>query len=286
MRKLTDEQKIEIVEKYKTGNYTLVKLAKEYNVSHPSIDSILKVRKVTKNNLSKVHRKYNIDDDYFNIIDTEEKAYFLGLLYADGYNDEKHGRVELGLQEEDRHILEDFNKAINHVKPLYFRNLHKESNNKKNTFNVQICSYKISSNLANLGCFQRKSLTLKFPTEQQVPKHLIVHFIRGYYDGDGCLSVYYDGNHWKCYFCSIVSTEDFCIKFQEIVLKETGVKFGIRRQNKGSTTTTRQARVGGRLVAYRFLDWLYQDATIYLKRKHDKYIEHRQDNLEKMVGTH
>jgi hypothetical protein len=89
--KLTDEQKIEICNKYKTGEYTLIKLANEYNVKYPTVSSILKVRKISlRKDISALHQKYTINQNYFDKIDTEEKAYFLGFLYADGYNNEKN----------------------------------------------------------------------------------------------------------------------------------------------------------------------------------------------------
>lgn len=49
----------------------------------------------------------------------------------------------------------------------------------------------MANDLINLGCIPRKTLVLKFPNESTVPKQLIKHFIRGYMDGDGCISTYY-----------------------------------------------------------------------------------------------
>ena len=64
---------------------------------------------------------YTINEDYFDIIDTEEKAYLLGFLYADGNHFTKKNRITIGLQEKDKHILEKFNELIGSNRPLFLR---------------------------------------------------------------------------------------------------------------------------------------------------------------------
>ena len=68
-------------------------------------------------------RKYDINEDYFNEIDTKEKAYFLGFLYADGYNHKCEIRkssssVNLSLVEQDSYILELLLRQVSSDKPL------------------------------------------------------------------------------------------------------------------------------------------------------------------------
>lgn len=64
--------------------------------------------------------KYNINKDYFRIIDSNEKPYFLGLMYADGYVSERS--IVLSLQEGDKLILEKFKKSIEYNGPIRFSN--------------------------------------------------------------------------------------------------------------------------------------------------------------------
>ena len=66
------------------------------------------------------------------------------------------------------------------------------------------CSKEMATDLAKAGCYNKKSLTLKFPTEEQVPSKLIRHFLRGYVDGDGCLCCTEKTKQF-----SITGTEDF-----------------------------------------------------------------------------
>lgn len=65
-------------------------------------------------------------------------------------------------------------------------------------------SQKTVNDLKRLGCTEQKSLNLTFPTKEQVPPHLLHHFIRGYFDGDGSISLYNNDYH-----VSIVGTESF-----------------------------------------------------------------------------
>jgi len=189
MKKLNEEERCELLKDYPTLQYTAKQLSIKYNVSNSFVCKFLK-RNGIKNvryNTNKLVRKYSLNDNYFDVIDTEEKAYFLGLLYADGCNlfDKNNNVTTISLQEKDVKILERFNYEIKSDRPLEF--MYKNNDNHQNQYRLTMCSEQISTNLSLLGCTPRKSLTLKFPTEEQVPNHLIQHFIRGYFDGDGCI---------------------------------------------------------------------------------------------------
>jgi DNA-binding transcriptional regulator WhiA len=115
--------------------------------------------------------------DIFHVIDTEDKAYWLGFLYADGYIS-KYNQIEVSLSLED----------IDHLKKLKkFVNTNTNIITDKYRCRLLFCSKEMVSDLAILGCVNNKSLILTFPTEEQVPQNLLNHFLRGYVDGDGCL---------------------------------------------------------------------------------------------------
>ena len=113
--------------------------------------------------------------DIFHIIDTEEKAYWLGFLYADGYVS-KYNQVEVSLTLEDEDHL---------IKLKNFINTNTEIIKDDHRCRLLFCSKELAKDLANLGCVNNKSLILTFPTEEQVPQELLRHFLRGYVDGDG-----------------------------------------------------------------------------------------------------
>ena len=107
---------------------------------------------------------------------------------------------------------------------------------------------------------QTKSLILKFPTEEQVASYLLRHFLRGYSDGDGWI-----GDQSLC----IVGTEDFCNSLGEKVKKDLNINFYIRKREKEKNTTTRMFYISGRRQLMIFLNYIYNDSTIYLQRKYD-----------------
>ena len=170
------------------------------------------------------------------------------------------------MQELDKNILEKFREETENERPLICRNLRKKNPNWQNTWIFSIGSNKMSQSLIKLGCTPRKSMTLKFPNEEQVPKHLHRHFIRGYFDGDGCIVCGKGGLN-----LGIVSTEDFCVGIKKSisVLNVGGSIVGKKfiSENKPTRILTYTGSVQAKIV----MDWLYKDATVFLIRKRKKY---------------
>src|SRR5688572_7157509 len=101
--RLSKEGKNIIIQEYLTEKYTCRDLERKYNIYFGGVWNLLKKEKVSINNdQSKLQRKYNINHNYFDTINTEEKAYFLGLMYADGYNQQSLNRISLQLQDDDK----------------------------------------------------------------------------------------------------------------------------------------------------------------------------------------
>lgn len=269
------------------GQFELDIIAQKYNdglscddIAKQHFISIYKVKTIIKN-LGIWKRKphiyntylYTLNKNYFDVIDTQEKAYFLGLLYADGCNCVVGGyRISIKLQEQDKPILDKLNVALGSNRPLGFRELSKKNPKWKNAYELQIGNKHLSKQLEILGCMPNKSLTLIFPTEQQVPKHLINHFVRGVWDGDGSISC---SNKKNILSCNLVSTQQFCEKLSELLYKELSIYSSIYQDKKSklrNTSTRRFTIRGGHKNVKIFLDWLYKDATVYLERKYKLYL--------------
>lgn len=270
--KLNNDQKNKIIQLYLTGEISCNKIAKMYNVSHQAILKLLQKHNITinKNFSTEMGRRYSLNTEFFDNIDTEEKAYILGLLYADGYNSESRTCVNLTLQESDKEILEKINNIIKSNRPLLF--IRAKSANHQHSWRLSLSSVKISKRLKDLGCPQGKSLILTFPTNDIMPEHLLQHFIRGYFDGDGSFYTYKHKNYIKYGLC-IVSTEQFCLKLKEILLNTLKLTTIIEKRHKNRNTSTRQIRISGRKQIFIFLNWLYNNANIYLKRKYEKFMD-------------
>src|SRR5690606_34041342 len=119
-RRLSHREKTELFTKYETGEYTGEDLAEYYNVSSVAVNALLRRYGYKAKSQSELQRKYNIDETFFDVIDTEEKAYFLGFLYADGYNNTDRNSVALSLKEDDKEILEILNNLLQPNKPLQY----------------------------------------------------------------------------------------------------------------------------------------------------------------------
>lgn len=262
MGKLLDQHKIEIVEKYQSGEYTCAQLGKEYGVTGDSIAKMLKRRNILVT--PKIYRKYSLNEHFFDIIDTEEKAYFLGFLYADGCNNTKMNRISIELQQSDVEILEKFNLAINSNRPLMFR--PHTTLNSQNTIIARINNQHMSSVLYDLGCVDRKSLVLKFPTENQVPNNLLRHWLRGLWDGDGNYNLYKTSGS-----ASLTGTIYVCQSIQDYLLKELNISTCI--YSCGDNGITSIIKIGGNKQFLKFLNFIYSDSSIYLSRKFEKVIQ-------------
>ncbi|MFO7880956.1 MAG: LAGLIDADG family homing endonuclease [Kosmotogaceae bacterium] len=270
---LTDKQKVELCELYKTGRYSTNDLAKLYNTSQANIQRLLKNRNIKplKSN-SEWSRKYNLNENYFDKIDSEDKAYFLGLLYADGCNYyEKGNSISINLQEEDKYILDKFRKLINTDKPLYYKKPRKE--NHKGLYSLYINSEHISFKLIKLGMWSAKAHTLKFPTNNQVPKKLIKHFIRGYFDGDGSVE-----SKWRS---SLMSSKYFCTTLQDYLFKNYQIISKLKKRFPDQIDSSVSLIFEGKLESNKFLNLIYKDATIYLERKYNKYINNLNDKSKR-----
>ena len=254
-RRLTHKEKSELFAKYETGKFTAVDLAKEYPISSTAINGLLRRHGYKAKSQSELQRKYNIDETFFDVIDTEEKAYFLGFLYADGCNATNRNAVILSLKEYDKEILEKLNSLLQHKKPL--------GHTKSGQTTLLISNKHISQRLIELGCHRAKTYTLVFPSEEQVPKYLVRHFVRGYFDGDGWV-----GKESIC----VVSTLDFCNSLAEILKEQFNINCYIRARHPERNNSIRMLELNKK-SARTFLKWIYKDSNIHLQRKHDRYLK-------------
>ncbi len=260
--KINKELEKLIIEDY--SKFSAIEIAKKYEICFSSVYKVIK-----RNNLSKCfkhrNRKYAVNEDYFSVIDTEEKAYFLGFMYADGAILIDNGTIRLGLQEPDVKILKTFQKLLESNRPLRYIPKRKETH--QNSYILEISSKKMINDLQRQGCFVRKTFILEFPTENQVPNHLINHFIRGYFDGDGCISI----TDKVKKFC-IISTRNFLLKLQDRLITNCSLnRTKISQANKGDNIIICSLVYNGRGSVYKLGKYLYKDATIFLERKKDKF---------------
>src|SRR5260370_18347522 len=160
--------------------------AAQFGYSYMAWIYALKQRGIEPRGRSEAHRRYAVDEAFFDVIDTEEKAYWLGFLTADGTMREKV--VMLALQERDIDHLYKFRSSLRSKNPVTL----KEKTLKGKVYRwvqVSIGSTRLAPALKRLGVAERKSLTVR-PCEY-VPDHLLSHYWRGGFACDG--SIYRPG---------------------------------------------------------------------------------------------
>lgn len=237
----------------------------------------------------KKHRKYKINDKYFNKIDTERKAYILGLMYADGcvYSNKRDGKwAKLDLKYDDKELLEEIAREMDNKCPIkrhtYERNEYFSTQDKTYEFTHDMCrlsfrSDQIISDLIKYGCVPAKTFKITFPSDEIIPDNLKRHFIRGYLDGDGSISHQVRTSTSKSrktylhFQITFTGTSAFVNSLKEY-LNNNVVKFtgSIRsRWNNGHDNFT--LFIDGNNIIEKILDWLYDDSTLYLQRKYEKY---------------
>lgn len=187
--RLTLKQEQEIVNLY-LNSVPLIKLQEKYNISYDRIKNIIK--NYTLNTVSSAKRlNPNLIENYFEVIDTQEKAYWLGFLISDGaitnQKEKSKFQLELTLKAEDEHILHLLEKDLGVENKVY------TSANKYKRFSLG--SKKIIQDLEKLGITQNKSFTIHIP---DIPEKFENALIRGIFDGDGGFTSFTRANGQRC----------------------------------------------------------------------------------------
>lgn len=242
-----------IVELYQLG-YSTNEIATMYNVNHQTIADV--VRKYSSiRSKSEQHRRYTIDEHYFDEINTPNKAYIMGVLYADGTNN-GCGHIALSLQENDVDILQKIQKEIGSNEPLNYREFSKINPNWKNQWRMFINNKHISETLSKHGVVKNKTFIVEYP--KWLDDSLHSHFIRGMIDGDGSINQRY---------ISLAGTYNICYTTGEILKEKCGIHYTIYKSQN-----IYDLRVCRKLDMVRVLEFLYKDADLFLDRKYNEYL--------------
>jgi len=196
--------------------------------------------------------KYTHNDKVFDDIDTEEKAYWLGFLYADGAVNGKRPCVALGLAVRDLEHLKKFRDLISPDQANIPRD-------KVDQVKLTIYNKHFYEKLIMHGCIPQKTFKLRFPTT--VPDTLISHFIRGYFDGDGHVGISKNGQPTF----SILGNFEFIQTLHEHFLTHIPIYKPGGFLKKGNVYMIQKGGCGLQVEA--ILKYLYKDATVFLERK-------------------
>lgn len=210
------------------------------------------------------HNSLKFDNTVFDSIDSEEKSYWLGFLMADGYVSKNANVVELSLKESDSQHLNKYNEFIKNTQPI---KISKTTLNNKEYGRCRcfVADKHFHERLIELGCIPQKSLILKFPNKNIFKdSSLIRHFVRGYIDGDGCLTYTKYGR----LVISIMGTKEF---LQEILLLYPEYFNSILHKDKRRSLSNTYFISCNCDKADKFANIIYNNSNIYLDRKYERF---------------
>lgn len=267
-KKLSKSKVEKIIEVFlKTGNGA--ETARQLNMQTVTVNKCLRENGIKV----KAHckRKFNLNDDYFEKIDSPQKAYWVGFIAADGclYQTGNTKMIKIALQERDRSILEEFKKDISFEGNIHLLKMKKG----QNILNIAPHSIKMFDNLLKVGLFPRKSLDLKFPTFEQIPQEYITDYIRGYFDGDGSVGDYArkerpNAKKYSVHFCG---TKEFLLSLMEY-LNHIGIIFNVKLDKRHKNDINSYSfRFSGLKRVCLFFDKIYRPNYFSLERKRLKF---------------
>lgn len=279
---LTIEQKEQIKNLYLSG-LNCREISEKFNLNRNSVNRVIKLAGIARGPRESQLR-YKFNENIFDSIDTEEKAYWLGFLYADGYvsvENNKHHLV-LALATKDKSHIEKFNNFLQSNYPIHDYVISSGEFIGKEYSKVTVNSPHLINTLISYGCTPRKSLTLKFPDKTIFKNEdLIRHFIRGYFDGDGSVFISNE-KHWrngtitKVIHYRFLGTKDFLEQVDSLICL------------KGSITNPKRSKAFE--LAYKrkkkvlpFFKYLYDKSTIYLDRKRDIFINYIKEECSETI---
>jgi hypothetical protein len=234
-----------------------------------------KVKFAKENNVERKQKpQITENDNFFNIIDNEEKAYYLGFICADGSiaSDKiKKTRLAFTINTKDKNILLKFKELIKTTAPVNDRiYIDKRNGREIHSTYLIIYSQKIINDLLKLGVGSDKTKNLNLP---KINNDLIKHLIRGLVDGDG---------HIGKRVVSIISTKEcvddilkylknyniFATKFEKFINKEKNVYMRYFYKD-----------------GLKFLNHIYSNATVFLERKYESYLQRIENYDNETIQT-
>ena len=257
---LSIEQLIQLKDLYENGiEYKDLEII--FSLNRETIRNIVNENNFQRKNNNRVNKR--IKSDYFSIIDSAEKAYWLGFLYTDGSVDHyrKTGRIRLQLQNSDIEILEKFKEDLQ----LDCQIIHDKRSNHQCS-SIEFIDEQIFNDLAKFGIIPNKTYLSEHLMYQEIPKQFLNSYILGLFDGDGCLTYSQDFATDVTFSFTTYSKTialDFQLLIDELIDK--------KEHSQLIYTNAWHVQWRGRKQVLKILDLLYQNSPRYLKRKYKKY---------------
>lgn len=256
------------------------KIGKQYGLPATTVLSRLRIAGVDIRSNKQNSIKYRIEyANYFENINTEAKAYFLGFIYADGYVSKREtdsGAMGISIGIKDKCLLEALKRQIGCEHPVKEYEVKSGYKIGANYCRLFIISGKLYGDLISQGVVHNKTDILEPP--KNVPSELMRHFIRGYMDGDGSITRTETDTTSLNFMVSFLGTDCMLDFITQYLLDNKLIKSPNKKQKRQEGQIVSSVVYGGNYQAQKILDHLYNDSHYFLPRKFKRYLELKQLN--------
>lgn len=266
---ISNDIKNQIINDYNDGK-SVLSLSKQYGYKYDKTYSIIQKAGIAIRGNDYNSKRYKNDSFVFDTINTEEKAYWLGFLYADGCITDSGNslKVSLALSVRDVDHLKKFQQFLATDNPIRIY---------KGNHNNQYCRLFVIDNhlceqLIDKGVYKNKTEIITFP--DFLPENLIRHFIRGYVDGDGCITYHmhkYNKNRYV-FAIKICSTKEMLYGINKWLPLNTKKETPVLQKRRKNAVNNYDLEYGGNKQTLNILNYLYDNSNIYLDRKYERYL--------------
>jgi hypothetical protein len=211
---------------------------------------------------------YKVNENFFKVINTEEKAYLLGFICADGHIETDRLIITVSIKDID--ILEKIKKVLhsNHpIKEVIRENPYSKSEKKElKLVELMIGRRELVKPLFDMGLTTNKTYTLDGSILKYIPKYLIRDFLRGYFDGDGNVLFGRRYNSGYKYNINICGNENFLLKSFQTYFPSNNKLY--------KDLYSKQCyvwKISSREKVIDFMYYLYDNSSIFLQRKYNEF---------------
>ena len=256
---ITAEQEKAVAHYYISSIMSIKECADHFGLSCPTIIKILDHQNIRRYKKAILFNR-NLNEHFFEVINTEEKAYFLGLIIADGNvfinhadKGNRQASISITVNEKDAYILQRFLDATGASTSI--------GHDGRGACTAAVRSDVMFVDLSKCGIIPSKSFFTYLPA---IPEELYCHLIRGIFDGDGSIQAKPNKNKFM-HALSFCGTHDLMtqisVKAHELALTQEVTVYDYK--NRVLSELKYQAMDD----IFKIGNWMYREATLYLERK-------------------
>lgn len=262
-RKLTEEKELKMCEEYLNPEIREIDLVEKYGVSIWYLTDCRKRHNISRRPKIKVHC-ISFNENYFENIDSSDKAYHLGFITGDAFIAKDKNLVSFTLNIRDIDYLEKLKQNLDSEHTITKSSIFDKRTNKYyDRCQLEISREKFYNDLIRyVG--PNKSKELSIP---KIENRFMNHYLRGLIDSDGGFMVK-TGN--QLYLSIVSSVYSYLEEVQNILIEKCNLSKSKIFKNKGCWEIT----WGGNVQCKRIYDYLYSDGGPWLERKYKLTTDH------------